>query len=116
MRNRGVGSPTQSQTQVRLLKGKDSTYNFYWSCTPEGTNGADIPLAKNWTGNVFEVQLISDRIILLELIIGETVYTLISVCAPQQDRLAAEKERFYSKSKTWFLLARYSEYLFPWPW
>ena len=110
MRNRGVGSPTQSQTQVHWLKGKDSTNKFYWFCTPEGTNGVGILLAKNWTGNVFEVQLISNRIILLQLIIGETVYTLIQCVNPNKAGLPQKKSASIAscnKSKTWFLLARY---------
>ena len=96
-RYRGVESPTQSRTQVRWLKGKDSAYKFFWSGNPEGTNGVGILLAKKWTENVFEVQRISDRIILLKLIIGKTVFTIISVYAPQQGRPAVEKERFYNQ-------------------
>ena len=94
---KGGESPAQSRTQVRWLKGKDSAYKFYWSGNSEGTNGVGILLAKKWTGNVYEVQRISDRIILLKLIIGKTVFTLASVYAPQQGRSKAEKERFYDQ-------------------
>ena len=69
-----------------------------------------ILLAKNWTGNVFEVQLISNRIILLQLIIGETVYTLIQCVNPNKAGLPQKKSASIAscnKSKTWFLLARY---------
>ena len=94
---RGGESPTRSRTQVRWLKGKDSRYKFFWSGNSEGTNGVGILLAERWAKSVFEVQRISDRIILLRLIIGGTVFTLISVYAPQQGRPAAEKDRFYDQ-------------------
>ena len=81
--------PTRSRSQVRWLKGKDSRYKFYWSGNSEGTNGVGILLAERWTESVFEVQRISDRIILLRLI--------ISVYAPQQGRPGAEKDRFYDQ-------------------
>ena len=94
---KGVLCPTQSCSQVRWLKGKDSVYKVFWSGNSEGTNGVGILLAKKWTDKVFEVQRPSDRIILLKLIIGKTVYTLVNVYAPQQGRPEAEKDRFYDQ-------------------
>ena len=96
-RRKGRELPNESRTQARWLKGKNSEYKFYWSGNPKGTNGVGFLLAKKWTDNVFEVQRVSDRIILLKLIIGRTVYTLVNVYAPQQGRLAAEKEKFYDQ-------------------
>ena len=67
---KGVLCPSQSRSQVRWLKGKDSVYKVFWSGNSEGTNGVGILLATKWTDKVFEVQRPSDRIILLKLIIG----------------------------------------------
>ena len=94
---KGVLCPSQSRSQVRWLKGKDSVYKVFWSGNSEGTNGVGILLAKKWTDKVFEVQHPSDRIILPKLIIGKTVYTLVNVYAPQQGRPEAEKDRFYDQ-------------------
>ena len=88
---------TQSRSQARWLKGKNSVYKVYWSGNPEGTNGVGIILAKKWTDNVFEVQRTSDRIILIKLIIGKTVYTLVNVYAPQQGRSTEDKDTFYDQ-------------------
>ena len=110
---RGVGSPTQSRTQLHWLKGKDSTYKFYWSGNPKSTNGEGILLAKKWNKNVFEVHCISNRMILLKLIIGKTVFTIISVYAPQQGRPAAEKERFYDQLQSVTAKVPLSEVLIP---
>ena len=94
---KGVMCPSQSHSQVRWLKGKDSIYKVFWSGNSEGTNGVGILLAKKWTDKVFEVQRPSDRIILLKLIIGKTVYTLVNVYAPHQGRPEAEKDHFYDQ-------------------
>ena len=80
---------------ARLIKGKDSVYKFFWSGNPEGQGGVGILLAERWIKNVFEVQRINDRIILLRLIIGKKVYTFFSVYAPQVGLSEGKKEQFY---------------------
>ena len=60
------------------------------------------------------VQLISDRIILLELIIGKAVYTLISVYAPQQGRSAGRKKgRFYGQLQSVASMVPLSKVIIP---
>ena len=85
----------------------------FWSGNSEGTNRVGILLAKKWTDKVFEVQRPSDRIILLKLIIGKTVYTLVSVYAPQQGRPEAEKDRFYDQLNVVVAKIPLSEVLIP---
>ena len=40
-------------------------------------------MAEEWIEKVFEVQRVSDRIILVKLIVGQRVVTVLSVYAPQ---------------------------------
>ena len=40
-------------------------------------------MAEEWIEKVFEVQRVSDRIILVKLIVGQRVVTFLSVYAPQ---------------------------------
>ena len=40
-------------------------------------------MAEEWIEKVFEVQRVSDRIILAKLIVGQRVITFLSVYAPQ---------------------------------
>ena len=94
---KGAESASHSRTQVRWLKGKDSAYKIYWSGNPQGSAGVGILLSRKWTDKVYEVQRPTDRIILLKLFIGPTVYNFISVYAPQQGRPDAEKDRFYDQ-------------------
>ena len=110
---KGVLCPSQSHSQVRWLKGKDSAYKVFWSGNSEGTNGVGILLAKKWTDKVFEVQRPSDRIILLKLIIGKTVCTLVNVYAPQQGSPEAEKGRFYDQLNAVVARIPLSEVLIP---
>ena len=46
---------------------------------------------------IIEIQHISDRIILLKLIICKAVFTFLSVYASQLGRTVPEKERFYDQ-------------------
>ena len=47
--------------------------------------------------NVFEVVRVSDRIILIQMTIGKTVFVFVCVYAPQANLSDFEKDRFYQK-------------------
>ena len=63
----------------RIIKGKDTRYKLYWSGNDKGTAGVGMFVAEEWIEKVFEVQRVSDRIILVKLIVGQCVVTLLSV-------------------------------------
>ena len=54
-----------------------------------------IAIAVKWVDKVVRVDRVSDRIIALELLIGKTVTTFISVYAPQANLEPVEKDSFY---------------------
>ena len=111
---KGAESPAESRTQVRWIKGRDSAYKFFWSGNLDGSNGVGILLAKKWTDHVFEVQRPSDRIILLKLIIGKTVYVFLSVYAPQKSGYTdAVKDQFYDQLTSVLAKIPPSEVLIP---
>ena len=64
-------------------KGKDTRYKLYWSGNDKGTAGVGVFVAEEWIEKVFEVQRVSDRIVLVKLIVGQRVVTFLSVYAPQ---------------------------------
>ena len=68
----------------RIIKGKDTRYKLYWSGNDKGTAGVGVFVAEEWIEKVFEVQRVSDRILLVKLIVGQRVVTLLSVYAPQK--------------------------------
>ena len=64
----------------RTIKGKDTRYKLYWSVNNKGTAGVGMFVAKEWIEKAFEVQRVSDRIIIVKLIVGQHVVTVLSVC------------------------------------
>ena len=83
--------------QSRILKSKNSAYKFYWCGNKSGLGGARALLAEKWTHNVFEVHRISDRILVLGLVLRESVFTFVSVYAPQVSRPNEEKTIFHDE-------------------
>ena len=55
-------------------------------------------MSEKWTQNVFEVHHVSDRILVLRLVLGESVFTFVSVYDPQVRRPNEEKKQFFMLS------------------
>ena len=81
----------------RIIKGKDTGYKLYGSGNDEGTAGVGVFVAEEWIEKVFEVQRVSDRIILVKLIVGQSVVTLLSVYAPQSGLSDVDKDLFFDQ-------------------
>ena len=62
----------------RTVKGKDTRYKLYWSGNYKGTDGVAVLVVEEVIENVFEVQSVSDKIILVRLIVGQRVVTFLS--------------------------------------
>ena len=99
--------------QSRMLKGRNTRYKFFWSGNSQGLGGAGILLAESWIEKVFEVQRISDRIILIRLILGKAVFTFLSVYAPQTGLPDSDKERFYDQLQSTIAKIPAAEMLIP---
>ncbi|MCU7898061.1 MAG: hypothetical protein KZQ61_05230, partial [Candidatus Thiodiazotropha sp. (ex Lucinoma aequizonata)] len=80
---------------VKKIDGKDSRYKIFWSGNDKGTGGVGVLLAEEWWERVFEVFRVSDRILLIRMVIGRTVFVFVCVYAPQANLSEAEKDRFY---------------------
>ena len=83
--------------QVEWITGKDSRMRLYWCGNQKRppSGGVGIMLAEKWVEKVFEVKRITDRILMLKLIIGKQIYTFVALYAPQVGLPAAEKDSFY---------------------
>ena len=81
----------------RIIKGKDTRYKLYWSGNDKGTAGVGVFVAEEWIEKVFEVQRVSDRILLVKLIVGQRVVTLLSVYAPQSGLSDVDKDLFFDQ-------------------
>ena len=80
---------------VKQIVGKDSRYKLFWSGNDNATGGVGVLLAEEWWEKVFEVFRVSDRIILIRMTIGKTVFVFVCVYAPQANLSEFEKDRFY---------------------
>ena len=56
-----------------IITGKDSRYKLFWSGNSKGTAGVGVFVAEKWIEKVFEVKRVSDRIILVKVIVGQRV-------------------------------------------
>ena len=79
---------------VKQIVGKDSRYKLFWSGNDNATGGVVVLLAEEWWEKVFEVVRVSDRIILIRMTIGKTVFVFVCVYAPQANLSEFEKDRF----------------------
>ena len=79
------------------MKGKDTRYKLYRPGNNKGTAGVGVFVAEEWIEKVFEVQIASDRIILVKLIVGQHVITFLSVYAPQSGLSDEVKDLFFDQ-------------------
>ena len=80
-----------------MVTGKDSKYKLYWSGNSKGTAGVGVFLAEKWIQKVFEVKRVSDRIILIKLVVGLRVLNVLSIYAPQSGLSDNDKDNFYDQ-------------------
>ena len=97
----------------RIITGKDSRYKLFWSGNNKGTAGVGVFVAKKWIEKVFEVKRVSDRIILVKIIVGQQVLCLLSVYAPQCGLSDSVKDLFYDQLRAVTAMIPASEFLIP---
>ena len=95
-----------------LVVGKRSRYKFFWNGNEDGTGGVGVMLAEKRWENVFAVDRVSDRILLVRMNIDKVVFAFVCVYAPQINLKAVEKDRFYDALQTIVTKVPGSEQLF----
>ena len=70
-------------------------------------------MAEKWIEKVFEVKRVSDRIILVKIIVGQRVLCLLSVYAPQCGLSDSVKDLFYDQLRAVTAMIPASEFLIP---
>ena len=85
---------------ARHIIGKDSRYKFFWVGNNQGTSGVGVLLAEKWVDKVYDIKRVSDRIMLIKLLVGEVVLTVLSVYAPQTGLEESTKDAFYDSLQT----------------
>ena len=75
----------------RALQG----YKLIWKGNSEGTAGVGVLVASELVDRIIRVERISDRVIAVDLVIGEQIVKVVSCYAPQAGRSQIEKEGFW---------------------
>ena len=63
-------------------------------------SGVGVLLAEKWVDKVYDIKRVSDRIMLIKLLVGEAVLTVLSVYAPQTGLEESTKDAFYDSLQT----------------
>ena len=71
---------THWKTNLKLIAGRDSRYKYFGCGNDEGTCSVGILLAEKWWEKVFEVIRVSDRIILIRMVIGSVICFCECLC------------------------------------
>jgi hypothetical protein len=69
-------------------------YKIYWMGCEEGVSGVGVMVERGWTEKVLDVKRVSERLMVLRVIVGKSVLNLVSVYAPQVGRPMEEKEEY----------------------
>ena len=83
--------------QETKWKGKEigEGFKLYYHCICRARNGIWIILSKEWQDKILEIKRISDRLMTMKLVSGNTMLNIISVYAPQVGCSQQDKYQFY---------------------
>uniref|UniRef100_UPI00358FD06E craniofacial development protein 2-like n=1 Tax=Myxine glutinosa TaxID=7769 RepID=UPI00358FD06E len=81
---------------VRMVKGRQGQkYKFVWQGCLEGMNGVGVLFSEEFVGSVVSVTRVSDRLMMVKMMIGKLLVNVISGYAPQVGRSDEEKDKFW---------------------
>ena len=62
----------------RLAEGEDSRFKIFQVGNDKGMGGVGILLAEKWGEAIFDVKCVSDRIMLIKLVVGKSIVSALS--------------------------------------
>ena len=80
---------------TRLIAGKDKEYKMFWCGSTTGIGGVGIMISCKWIDKITDVKRVSDRLMMIKLLVGKRIVTIVSTYAPQQGLSNDEKDKFY---------------------
>ena len=73
-----------------------SRYKFLWQGTDDSSNGVGVLVAEEWADCIQSVLRVSDRLMVVKLVVGKRLFNFISAYAPQVGRSTEEKDLFWN--------------------
>ena len=70
-------------------------FKFLWSGSSKAVNGVGVIVANWLVGKIVEVERYSDRVMKVNIVIGDVVWEVVSCYCPQVGTSVNEKEEFY---------------------
>ena len=95
-----------------IIKSKDSRCKLFWSGNSKATARVGVFVAKKWIEKLFEGKRVSDRIILVKIIVSKRVLSLLSVYTSQCG-LSDSVNLFYDQLRAVTTMIPASEFLIP---
>ena len=80
---------------ARMIEGKDLRYKIFWVGNEKCRGGVGIFLFEEWIEKVFDINKVSDRIVMIKVAIYNKITTLLSCYASQVGLDNIIKDIFY---------------------
>ena len=81
----------------KFVGSSGSRFKLWWSSNEDKIGGVGILVRDDLCMNVVEINRISDRVIVVEIIFGKKVVRIVCAYASQCGRSMSEKEKFYEE-------------------
>ena len=69
-------------------------YKLFWMGSKAQTDGVGIFVAEKWVDSVLSVERLSERVLLLKMVLGDCLLNVFTVYAPDSGKPDEEKESF----------------------
>ncbi len=87
-----------------LRTASGAKYKLFWKGNKQGLNGCGCVISEELIDKVIEVERVSDRLMMVRLLVGKGLVNVISAYAPQVGRRQVEKDVFWESM--WDLMER----------
>ena len=78
-----------------LLQKTGGKYKLFWKGCSEGVSGVGVIVSEEFIDKVVEVTRVSERLMMVKLIVGKCLMNVVAAYAPQIRRSQEEKDNFW---------------------
>ena len=78
-----------------MISWKAAVYKLFWIRNKKGSERVGIFLTKDWVDKVIDISWVSDRMIVIKLLVQGIIISIVSVYAPKYGLDDSQKDNFY---------------------